>query len=277
MHRFLLFIGMGTALVAGAGCAPMSAETPLTAAAARNDADEIRRLLSVGHDPDEADGGATTALIWAARSGAVEAMTALIDAGANVNHRDSRHRWTVLLHAIHTQQPAAVRLLLERGADPNAATPGGVTPLLMAADDPDPTTVRLLLAHGANPHVEGPGGATPLTQAVSGGALTDFTDRPLLGGCHPATVRALLAHDPSLAIPKTFAGRQAVWWARFNKCTEVLRLVDVRQAGAAEQAISGVGLLRDAAANAARSNAAGPRTPPDGRPRTPATDAQPRR
>src|SRR5947209_7807389 len=268
MHRFLLFIGMGTALVAGAGCAPMSADTPLTAAAARNDADEIRRLLSVGHDPDEADGSATTALIWAARSGAVEAMTALIDAGANVNHRDSRHRWTVLLHAIHTQQPAAVRLLLQRGADPNAATPGGVTPLLMAADDPDPTTVRLLLAHGANPLVEGPGGVTPLTQAVSGGALTDFTDRPLLGGCHPATVRALLAHDPSLAIPKTFAGRQAVWWARFNKCTEVLRLVDVRQAGGAEQAISGVGLLRDAAANAARSNAAGPRTPPGGRPRT---------
>src|SRR5436309_8968647 len=246
MHRFLLFIGMGTALVAGAGCAPMSADTPLTAAAARNDADEIRRLVSGGRNPDEADGGATTALIWAARSGAVQAMIALVDAGANVNHRDSRFRWTVLLHAIHTQQAAAVRFLLERGADANAATPGGVTPLLMAADDPDPTIVQLLLAHGANPHVEGPGGVTPLTQAVSGGALTDFTDRPLLGGCHPATVRALLAHDPSLAIPKTLAGRQAVWWARFNKCTEVLRLVGFEQAGPAHQAVAGIGLLRDA-------------------------------
>ena len=101
MHRFLLFIGMGTALVAGAGCAPMSADTPLTAAAARNDADEIRRLLSVGHDPDEADGGATTALIWAARSGAVEAMTALIDAGANVVGTADHH----VSHSLYITDP----------------------------------------------------------------------------------------------------------------------------------------------------------------------------
>src|SRR5207237_1701772 len=132
-----------------------------------------------------------------------------------------------------------------RGADANRATPGGLTPLLMAADDPDPTIVDLLLAHGANPHVEGPDGRTPLTQAVSGGALTDFTDRPLLGGCHPATVRALLTHDPTLGLPDTFAGRQALWWARFHDCAAVLTLIGATRAGAAQQAIAGIGILRE--------------------------------
>jgi len=278
MHRFMLFVGMGTLLIGAAGCGPISADTLLTAAAARNDAAEIRRLLAAGRNPDEADGSATTPLIWAARSGALEAMTVLIDAGANVNHRDARFRWTVLLHAIHKQRRAAVRLLLERGADSNASTPGGVTPLLMAADDPDPTIVLLLLARGANPRLEGPGGTTPLTQAVSGGALTDLTDRPLLGGCHPATVRALLAHDPSLAIPETFAGRQALWWARVHDCAEVLKLVGASRAGSPELAIRGIGLGREEkSAIGGRLTAGAAPTLPDAPRRTPATDARSRR
>ena len=139
---------------AAAGCAPKAADTPLTTAAARNDAAEIRRLLAAGRHAD-AGRDVTSALIRAARSGVIEAMSALIGAGANVDRRDSRARWTVLLHAIHKRRVTAVRLLLEHGADPNAATPGGVTPLLMSADDPNPTIVTLLLAHGANPRIEG--------------------------------------------------------------------------------------------------------------------------
>jgi hypothetical protein len=73
-----------------------------------------------------------------------------------------------------------------------------------------------------------------------------LTDRPLLGGCHPETVRAFLAHDPSLQIPKTLAGRHAIWWARFHGCEDVLRMVGFEQASAAHQAVAGVGLLRQA-------------------------------
>jgi hypothetical protein len=106
--------------------------------------------------------------------------------------------------------------------------------------------VKVLLEYGADPRVEGPNGATALTQAVSGGALSDITDPPLLGGCHPETVRAFLAHDPDLKIPATFAGRHAIWWARFHGCEDVLRMVGSNQVSAAHQAIAGVGLLHDA-------------------------------
>ena len=224
MRRVLVSLGIGASLIASHACSPGPA-LPLALAAVRNAADRVRALLDRGAAADERDTGGITPLMWAARSDAVDAMAVLLDAGADPNARDARHRWTPLLHAIHRRQVAAVRLLLDRGADPNLPA-GRMTPLMMAADDPDPSNVRALLAHGADPHVLGPGGTTALAQAVSGGAFTDLTDRPLFGGCRLETVRALLAHDATLRLPDTFAGRQALWWARFNGCEEVVRLVE---------------------------------------------------
>jgi hypothetical protein len=245
MRRFMLALGMGYSMIASAACGP-SPSQPLAAAAVANAADAVRRLLAQGRSADDSDESQLTALMWAARFDAVDAMAVLLDAGANPNARDTRNRWTPLLHAIHRQQTKAVELLLSRGVDPNAATPEGVTPLMMAADDEQPAIVKLLLAHGADPRVTGPRGTTALTQAVSGGALSDVADRPLLGGCHPETVRAFFNHDPNLELPDTVAGRQAIWWARFHGCDEVLRLLGFDQTSAAHQAIAGLGLLRQA-------------------------------
>jgi ankyrin repeat protein len=224
MHRFALLLGMGTSLVAASACAA-TPRTPLTTAAAANDIDAIHRLLADGHAPDEFS-DAWTPLIWAARRGALDAIAVLLDAGAEIDGQDrAAARWTPLQHAIHRRQTAAARLLLERGAEPNAsAAPGSLTPLLMAADDPDPTSVQLLLTHGADPRVSGEYGDTPLSRAVSGGAMSDI-DSPLLGGCRAASVRVLLAHDPTLRLPDNFAGRQALWWARFHGCAQVLKMV----------------------------------------------------
>ena len=72
-------------------------------------------MLAVGHPADERDGRGMTALMWAARFDAVDAMTVLLDAGAGANTRDTNHRWTALFHTIHKQHPRALRLLLERG------------------------------------------------------------------------------------------------------------------------------------------------------------------
>jgi ankyrin repeat protein len=167
-------------------------------------------------------------LIQAARTGSLDTITHLLDSGADVNlPGPTGDGWdaTPLEHAILARQPGAVRLLLDRGADPNrVAGPNAPAPLLLAAGDTDPTYVNLLLAHGAASTIEGKEGATPLSVAVSAGTISG-PDRPMFGGCRVETVRALLAHDPGLRLKRNSAGTNAIWWARFQRCGKVLRLI----------------------------------------------------
>jgi hypothetical protein len=188
MRRFLLVVGLGTSLIAAAGCE-----------------------------------GPRPPLTLAARAGDLEAITAMLDGGADVNAPDSEEGWPPLFHAVYMREAAAIVLLLERGADPNQRR-DRLVPLEVAAAQRDPAIVEILLAHGADIGARGPDGSTALSVAVSGGAMTDG-DLPLLGGCHPATVRALLAHDPSLRLGHTFAARRALWIARLHSCTDVLAMI----------------------------------------------------
>jgi len=226
MHRFTLLLVLGAALLAAGACTQRP-ETPLAEAAARNDVAALRHLLADGHKADE-HGDSWTPLIWAARSGSVEAITVLIDAGADVNlPGPTGDDWdaTPLQHAILARQPGAVRLLLARGADPNrGAGPNSPAPMFLAAGDTDPVFVNLLLAFGADAAIEEENGGTPLSRAVSAGTIHG-PDRPMFGGCRVETVRALLAHDPSLHLKRDSAGNDAIWWARFQRCGDVLRLI----------------------------------------------------
>lgn len=222
VHRLVL----GVALLAVAAC-HHGPRTPLTQAAVHNDAAAIRQLVESGHKPDE-DRDSWTALIWASRSGSIDAMKALLDAGADVNlPGSSGDDWdaTPLQHAILERQAAAARLLLDRGADLKSASGlPSLSPLFLAAGDTDPTILNLLLAHGADPTVEDETGATPLARAVSAGTFHG-PDRPMFGGCRVETVRALLAHDPQLRLKHNKAGSDAVWWAKVQRCGEGLRMV----------------------------------------------------
>ena len=168
------------------------------------------------------------ALIQAARSGSLDSMNHLLDTGADMNvPGPTGDGWnaTPLQHSILARQPDAVRLLLDRGANPDlAAGPGSPPPLILAAGDTDPTFVNLLLAHGADPSVEDESGVTALARAVSAGTLHG-PDRPMFGGCRVETVRALLGHDPALRLKRDSAGNDAIWWARFQRCGDVLKLI----------------------------------------------------
>lgn len=220
MHRLMLL----TALFA-LGCAP-TPRTPFARAVWDDDADAVREFLRNGEPADQREARGMTPLMWAARADSVRAMAALIEAGADVNARDTANHWTVLMHAVHRRSARAVKLLLERGADPNAVErEGQLVPLLMAAGDADPVIVRLLLEHGANPRYRGEWGQTPLALALSGGALTDLTDRPLLGGCHPETVRAILDADPQIRLEDNAASRRAYFFAKFHGCVDSIDLI----------------------------------------------------
>jgi ankyrin repeat protein len=169
------------------------------------------------------DPGAVSPISIAARTGDVDQIRALA-ATRNVNAFDpGRNHWTPLLHAIHKNQIGAIDTLIAVGADVNLASPGGRTPLLMAAGNGQADVVRRLLTAGANPRLAGD---ELFEVAVSGGALTDI-ENPLLGQCHTDVVRALLDRAPELRLRRNARGHLAIWFARLNNCTEVLALAKV--------------------------------------------------
>ena len=75
-------------------------------AATNGNAAMIRALLDAGVDPNTATPGGETALMTAARTGKVDAVTLLLDRGANVNAKDTVHAQTALMWAVienHTE------------------------------------------------------------------------------------------------------------------------------------------------------------------------------
>ena len=73
-----------------------------------------------------------------------------LERGADVNARDARSRTPLMLAAIGDRLPAAsLRLLLDRGADPAATAPGGLTALDFARRLGPTQVVDALIAAGA--------------------------------------------------------------------------------------------------------------------------------
>ena len=94
--------------------------------------------------------GGSTPLLFAARSGDVESVGALLTAGADVNDTLPDGMGALVL-AAQSGNGLVARLLLEKEADPNASTIG-YTALHAAVLRSDLSLVNHLLAHGANPN-----------------------------------------------------------------------------------------------------------------------------
>ena len=172
--------------------------TTLHIAAFNDDADEVRRLLDAGADPniDDEMGVAARA---ASRSGVVarlllsrgarpivdgdflvspihhaayegldEVVDVLLEAGVPVDDRDAEE-YTPSRHAASQVHADVLRRLLDHGADPNAARlSDGWTVLMSAASGlgRNPAVVQLLLDRGADPKKVSDYGYTALHAAT---------------------------------------------------------------------------------------------------------------
>ena len=145
---------MGTRIAA----ALLLAVTPLIA----DDTPEQARQKAIKKAQD--------ALIAAAKQGDAGQVRAQLQAGADVNARDSAQR-SALLHAVRGGQLAAARALIEAGADLDARDQDGRTPLMEAARRKEAMPALDLVAAGADANVADKDGWTALMFAAREGTL----------------------------------------------------------------------------------------------------------
>lgn len=137
-------------------------------------------------------------LIEAIRSRDAAAVRRLLEGGADVRVA-SPDGATPLHWAIHLNDLDTAGRLIERGADVNATNDYGVTPLLLACEAAPAPAAALLLKAGANPNQPLPTGETPLMRAAHTG--------------NDAVVRALAEAGANVNAQERQQGQNALMWA----------------------------------------------------------------
>ncbi|MFN7144147.1 MAG: ankyrin repeat domain-containing protein [Myxococcota bacterium] len=156
--------------------------------------DPVRIQSVLAADPAAAtrrDAEGRTALHHAAE-GDLAAVEALVEGGADIDAR-TKAGATPLYLAVRANRYEIARYLLDRGADPDAAGTAG-PPLAEAVAQGTPEMVRLLVQRGANPRVTDKTGATPLHAAVATGRIELV--RALLDGGAPANATDHAGNTP---------------------------------------------------------------------------------
>ncbi len=148
--------------------------TPLITAVLRDDVSTVKALLAKGADIEKPGPEGFRPLADAISEDKYETAKALIEAGANVNTPAGPDGLTPLMVAVAQSEPAdgAVFLpsstrpidiakgLLERGADVNAKSKSGITPLMVAATHNNPPMIGLLIEAGADANAKNNQGKT---------------------------------------------------------------------------------------------------------------------
>lgn len=146
-------------------------ETALNIACWSGDLDSINQLLDAGANPNTQSKNGATPLMGAAYRGDVNMIGALLDKRAGIDARTLKG--TALALAAQGDRMDAIKLLLDRGANPNVyglPQPEDsimLTPLTYAAEHGNEAAVNLLLDHGAKAD-DSQGGFTPMMDAARG-------------------------------------------------------------------------------------------------------------
>jgi ankyrin repeat protein len=106
-----------------------------------------------------------TALMNAARNGDSEAVSRMLDLGANINEKTSKGK-TALMLAAAGGFTDTVKLLIERGADVKIRDNYDTTALIAAATSGHPDAAALLMKHGADPTFKDTSGGSALSNAT---------------------------------------------------------------------------------------------------------------
>ncbi len=113
--------------------------------------------------------------LWAAAdAGDLSAIQRHLASGTAIDARDGQRGITPLLWAALADQAEAAELLIQRGADVNAAAADGATPLHAAAFLGNEKTVEALVQSGANINATNLRGQTPLDNATVNEGTTKY-------------------------------------------------------------------------------------------------------
>lgn len=146
----------------------LAAETDLFQAIRNGDIAYIKAHLTK-EDLELRDRRGATLLMHAAAYSNDEIFKLILDAGPDINATNASMA-TALHWAAH--QPTKARMLLEHGANPNAKSKQGITPLLVAVQRPGSAQlIALLLEKGAEVNVQNNQRFTPLHLASRTGDL----------------------------------------------------------------------------------------------------------
>ena len=178
----------GLVAVMSLTCLPMLANgSELLDAIRRADTKQVRAMLQAGANPDLRDAGGVPALMRAVVYLPAKDVRLFIDRGADVNASSGSGATALMWAAPDTGK---VRLLLDRGARPDLRAKDGATALVAAARFGNSDAMRLLLARGADPQASA-NGALDLLRIAYG--RNDRTMRQLLAdaGIRPADPKQL--------------------------------------------------------------------------------------
>jgi ankyrin repeat protein len=149
---------------ADANLADQMGETPLMSAAAAGSLDAMTLLLEKGADVNAQNAFESTALVWAVPD--MKKVQLLVERGANVNAAPKTGRTAAFVAAMTDESAPLVKMLAAKGADLKARDAFGNTILTAATIGNDLETIRTLVDAGVNVNAAGVTGMTPLIVAA---------------------------------------------------------------------------------------------------------------